>query len=143
MSRASLACVVIHLCSRRLVGVVAISWAAYGLVQYLGLEVEVEVVNKDQKPAHPGDSVRNEDDSAAEWEVATGEEEDEDDVILFLPTGFSRPAPKKLWRGSDPEWQEFKKIATDSARINKIRGMGPGRRSVGLSLTPVQESWLL
>ncbi|KAF2132916.1 hypothetical protein P153DRAFT_354360 [Dothidotthia symphoricarpi CBS 119687] len=115
----------------RLVGIVAVSWASYSIIQYLGLEVQVEVIEKEQKPPGPGNSIQNQDEDKpdAGWEQATGEEEDDDDddedyddVLLFLPTGFSRPAPRMFWRGSDPEWQEFRKIATDGARINKIRG---------------------
>jgi hypothetical protein len=50
------------------------------------------------------------------------DDEEYDDAILFLPTGFSRLRPKRFWKGSDPEWQEFKKVATDRPRVDKIRG---------------------
>ncbi|KAL5114711.1 hypothetical protein ACEQ8H_007380 [Pleosporales sp. CAS-2024a] len=43
------------------------------------------------------------------------------DGLLFLPTGFSRPRPRTFYRGSDPEWQEFRKIATDRPRVDRIR----------------------
>jgi hypothetical protein len=51
------------------------------------------------------------------------DEEDYDDALLFLPTGLSRPRPKTFWKGSDPEWEEFKKLSGDRPRIEKIRSM--------------------
>lgn len=60
--------------------------------------------------------------------VARDEQELEDHdggehaVLLFLPTGLSRPKPKSFYRGSDPEWREFRKLATDRPRVDKIRG---------------------
>ncbi|EMD63288.1 hypothetical protein COCSADRAFT_38149 [Bipolaris sorokiniana ND90Pr] len=95
----------------RLVGTVAVTAAAYGLIQYLGLEIEVEEVQEQGRQDG--------------WEVAGSEEDDEeeedDDAILFIPTGFSRPRPRTFYKGSDTEWKTFKEIATDRARANKIR----------------------
>lgn len=119
---------------QRLVGAVAIATATYGLGQYLGLEVEIEEeeVEEKRKPGRWKKQVRNEDGSFEEVDdEEANEEEDEDeddkdeeeydDAILFLPTGFSRLKPKTFYRGSDPEWQEFKKVAQDKARTERIR----------------------
>jgi hypothetical protein len=120
---------------QRLVGAVAIATATYGLGQYLGLEVEIEEeeVEEKRKPGRWKKQVRKEDgtleevdDEEANEEEGEDEEEEEeeeeyDDAILFLPTGFSRLKPKTFYRGSDPEWQEFKKVAQDKARIERIR----------------------
>lgn len=96
---------------RRLVGTVAVTAAAYGLVQYLGLEVEVEEVQEQGRQDG--------------WEVAGSEKDDEeeedDDAILFIPTGFSRPRPRTFYKGSDAEWKTFKEIATNRERATKIR----------------------
>lgn len=103
---------------RRLVGTVAIAAATYGLAQYLGLEVEIEEIDEG---SHAGRSASSEQDG---WEVAgtaDDEEDEEDDAILFLPTGFARPGPRTFYKGSDPEWQMFKQIANDPPRANKIR----------------------
>jgi hypothetical protein len=51
------------------------------------------------------------------------DEEDYDDAILFLPTGLSRQRPQTFYKGSDPEWQEYKKLAGDRPRLEKIRSM--------------------
>jgi hypothetical protein len=50
------------------------------------------------------------------------DEEDEETGIIFFPTGLSRPKKKELYRGSDPEWQEFIRIAPDRKRTDRIRG---------------------
>ncbi|KAF2627768.1 hypothetical protein BU25DRAFT_410424 [Macroventuria anomochaeta] len=119
---------------QRLVGAVAIATATYGLGQYLGLEVEIEEedVQDHRKPGRWKKQARKEDGTLEEVddeeanEDEDGDEEDEDeeeydDAILFLPTGFSRLKPKTFYKGSDPEWQEFKKVSQDKARIERIR----------------------
>lgn len=50
------------------------------------------------------------------------DEEDEEEALIFLPTGFSQPRPPTFYKGSDPEWQEFVRIAPDRSRIERIRG---------------------
>ena len=91
--------------------------ATYGLGQYVGITVEVEEVKEGGRASRSGQdgwtTVGPEDDE--------DEDEEYDDALLFLPTGLSRPRPKQFWKGSDPEWQEFKKIATDRPRVDKIR----------------------
>lgn len=49
------------------------------------------------------------------------EDEDEDNAIIFLPTGFSRARPRTFYKGSDPEWREFVRLAPDKQRTNRIR----------------------
>ncbi|KAG9188813.1 hypothetical protein G6011_07518 [Alternaria panax] len=103
----------------RLVGAVAVGVATYGLGQYVGIKVEVEDTREESGTYKPGQDG---------WTTVGPEDEDEDeddeydDAILFLPTGLSRPRPKTFWKGSDPEWQEFRRLATDRARVEKIRG---------------------
>lgn len=121
---------------QRLVGAVAITAATYGLGQYLGLEVEIEEEEEAEQQTKPGrwkKQVRKEDGSLEEVDDEEanedGEDEDEedadeeeyDDAVLFLPTGFSRLKPKTFYKGSDPEWQEFKKVSQDKKRIERIR----------------------
>lgn len=109
----------------RLVGAIAFGTAAYGLAKFLGLDVEVEEVGVENKKAKRSGSQADEEG----WQEAgqeqddeeADEDEDEDEAILFLPTGFSRPRRKTYYRSSDPEWQEFKRIATNPARVQKIR----------------------
>ena len=88
----------------------------------MGIEVEIEEV--EEKGGHSNRSGNTGDDG---WEVVgpakDDEDEDDDGAILFLPTGFSRPRRKTFYKGSDPEWQDFKRIASDRPRVEKIRGM--------------------
>jgi hypothetical protein len=70
-----------------------------------------KVTEEDRGGAVKGEDSEDEDD----------EEDDYDDALIFLPTGFSRPRPQTYYKGSDPEWQEFKKVATDRPRVVKIQ----------------------
>jgi hypothetical protein len=74
-------------------------------------------------------------------EESDDDDEDYDDAILFLPTGFSRPKPRTFYKGSDPEWQEFRKVATDRPRVEKIRGMHPGDTSDVPVADSLQTNW--
>lgn len=106
--------------SRRLVGAVVLATATYAVTQYVGLKVEItEVEAKDNKPS-PSASPGEDGWTTVGQEVE--EEEDEEEALLFLPTGFSRPAKKTFYKGTDPEWQEFRKLATDRPRVERIRG---------------------
>ncbi|KAF2468069.1 uncharacterized protein BDR25DRAFT_326858 [Lindgomyces ingoldianus] len=52
------------------------------------------------------------------------DDEDEDDdaqPLIFFPTGFTRAKPRTYYRGSDPEWQEFIRMAQDRSRMQRIQ----------------------
>lgn len=89
------------------------------------MEITEEVVEDDkQQSKRLGSPISDEDEaeeSSEEVEEDDEEEEEYDDALIFLPTGFSRPKPRTFYRGSDPEWQEFRKLATDRPRMEKIR----------------------
>lgn len=111
----------------RLVGTIVVALALHGLIRYLGVEVDVQVVSEEERKAGRagGQSDKGNEWQQAGQEVLDGDEQDDEDmenVLLFLPTGFSRPRPRTFYKGSDPEWQEFKRIATDKDRASKIRG---------------------
>jgi hypothetical protein len=127
----------------RLVGAVAIGGAFYAVTRYISIEVEVETVDEDKstrnRPAgHPSNEGAVNDASEAEEEE---DEEEDEDIILFLPTGFSRPKPRTFYKGSDPEWQEFIKLAKDRPRVEKIRGMASNLQSCNNMLTIGQANW--
>ncbi|KAF2831385.1 hypothetical protein CC86DRAFT_342165 [Ophiobolus disseminans] len=110
----------------RLIGAIAVLSALYGVTRYISIEVEVEEVQDDKsRSTRPGKPISNEegaeDSAGEESEEEYEDDEDDDDALLFLPTGFSRPKPKTFYKGSDPEWQEFRKVATDRPRVEKIR----------------------
>ncbi|KAF2281194.1 uncharacterized protein EI97DRAFT_389638 [Westerdykella ornata] len=48
-------------------------------------------------------------------------DEEELEAILFIPTGFSRPKPRTRYKASDPEWQEYVRLANDPQRIRRMQ----------------------
>ena len=84
--------------------------------------MEVREVDTKDKRTSPSDSPGEDGWTTVGQEVDEDEDEEEEEALLFLPTGFSRPQKKTFYKGTDPEWQEFRKIATDRPRIERIRG---------------------
>lgn len=110
-----------------MIGAVAIAAAFYGLSRYISVEVEVEKMDGKGQASNRPDG---------QWTEVGGEEEDEDEddaeALLFLPTGFAREKKRNYYKGSDPEWQEFKKVSTDRARAERIRSTQSRALSYGL-----------
>jgi hypothetical protein len=52
--------------------------------------------------------------------LSEGEEDDEEESI-FIPMTWAIPVAREYYRGSDPEWQEFIRIARDKPRHKKIQ----------------------
>jgi hypothetical protein len=100
---------------RRIVGTVVVATTFWSLSRYISIEVK-EVKADEATPVAGQVSNGGEEEEGQE-------DDDYDDALVFLPTGFSRPRPQTYYKGSDPEWQEFKKIVMDRARVEKIRGM--------------------
>lgn len=123
-----------------MIGAVAIGAAFYAVTRYVGIEVEIETVEDGkQQSTRSGNQISNQeaaDEAGQEVEEEYEDDEDYDDAILFLPTGFSRPKPKTFYRGSDPEWQEYRKLAADRPRVEKIRSM----RSMQMGCMAVTDS---
>lgn len=108
----------------RLVGTLIVTLAFHGLIRYLEVEVDVQVVSEAERKSRPGGPNDEKAWPQVGQEVHDGDEEEAEEVdnaLLFLPTGLPRPAPKTFYKGSDPEWQEFKRIAADKGRAEKIR----------------------
>ncbi|EDU50784.1 predicted protein [Pyrenophora tritici-repentis Pt-1C-BFP] len=112
----------------RLVGTFIFATATFAIVQSLGVKVEVEIKEIEAKDKKPSPSASPEEDGwttvgqEVDEDEDEEEEEEEEEALLFLPTGFSRPQKKTFYKGTDPEWQEFRKLATDRPRLEKIRG---------------------
>jgi hypothetical protein len=98
---------------RRILGTFVIATAFWTLSRYVS--VEVKEVKADESASASA--------SAAGEGEEEDDEEDYDDALLFLPTGLSRQRPQTFYKGSDPEWQEYKKLAADRPRLDKIRSM--------------------
>ena len=76
--------------------------------RYISIEVKV-----DKATEEGGGAVNEEGDDE--------DDEDYDDALIFLPTGLSRPRPQVYYKGSDPEWEEFRKFASDRSKVEKIQ----------------------
>ncbi|OAL55762.1 hypothetical protein IQ07DRAFT_529585 [Pyrenochaeta sp. DS3sAY3a] len=107
----------------RLVGAFAIAGTTYGLVQHFGIEVTIEEVEEKHAPStRSSDALNHEEADGTGREVDDDEEAEDEEALFFLPTGLSREKkPHTFYKGSDPEWQEFKKLSKDPARITKIK----------------------
>lgn len=47
------------------------------------------------------------------------------DDAMFIPLGWARQCPMTFYKGSDPEWQSFVKLAQDKEMSLFIRSMPP------------------
>ena len=54
-------------------------------------------------------------------ELSTGL--DDDAEVSFFPLLYPKQLPRKFYKASDPEWQEFKKLESDSNRKDAARRM--------------------
>ena len=86
------------------------------------MDVEIEFVD-DEEVEQEADNGQK-----AEGEGEEGEEEAEDgppfyadEDSTFIPLTWSTKLPRTFYRGSDPEWQEFIKVAKDKSRHKKIQ----------------------
>ncbi|GAB7341549.1 hypothetical protein MBLNU457_7762t1 [Dothideomycetes sp. NU457] len=55
-------------------------------------------------------------------EVGIDEDEFTDSDSWFIPMTWATKLPREFYKGSDAEWQEFRKMATDSDRQKRIYG---------------------
>ncbi|KAK4565357.1 hypothetical protein LTR86_003974 [Recurvomyces mirabilis] len=86
-------------------------------LQYLVVEIEIV-------PESEADEKRKQE-NGQEGEEMT--EEDEEDLLwalddsTFVPMTWAKKLPRSFYKGSDPEWQEFVKVAKDKSRHKKIQ----------------------
>ncbi|CAK4033412.1 Hypothetical predicted protein [Lecanosticta acicola] len=82
----------------------------YGTILSRYITVEVEVLGDD-----------GEEESQ---DAGAGEREDDEFVeedSLFIPMTWAKKMPRTFYKGSDPEWQEFIKMAKDKQRQKKVQ----------------------
>ncbi|KAM3419721.1 hypothetical protein BST61_g3054 [Cercospora zeina] len=94
-----------------------VTWGIYGACAYYYMGVVGKWLGIEVKGL---DEMLDEEDDGEE------EEEIEDDGYahpdsLFIPLTWSKKLPRTFYRGSDPEWQEFIKIAKDKNRHAKVQ----------------------
>lgn len=89
---------------------------AYSSLLWRYMDIDVEFLDEE-------DEVEEE---AAKAEGEEGTEVEEgpfyaDEDSLFIPMTWSKQLPRQWYKGSDPEWQEFIKIAKDKGRHKKVQ----------------------
>lgn len=99
-----------------------ITWAVYislpyAYWQYVNqfVDIHIEEIEVEEEPATH---------KQGEWE--TQEEDSEEDEFAeedntFIPMTWPTKLPRTFYKGSDPEWQEFVKIAKDKPRHKKLQ----------------------
>ena len=99
-----------------------VTWAVYislpyAYWQYVNqfIDIHIEEIEVDEEQATH---------KQGEWE--TQEEDSEEDEFAdedntFIPMTWPTKLPRTFYRGSDPEWQEFVKIAKDKPRHKKLQ----------------------
>ncbi|KAK4550341.1 hypothetical protein LTR36_003308 [Oleoguttula mirabilis] len=110
---------------RRLATTVLYGGVVYAYANVIGryLEIEVEILEDDETDAKQQNKKDGEGKEVTEAEAAAAEEgpfyAEEDST--FIPMTWATKAPRTFYRGSDPEWQDFVKIAKDKPRHKKLQ----------------------
>jgi hypothetical protein len=107
------------------VGSAVVAVGFWKLLDWLNEEVEVEEEPRQRRHVRRppvADQGTNDNGGREIKDEEEDEDEEVEDCLIFFPTGFSRPRPRTFYRGSDPEWQTFTRLAPDRQRIDKIRG---------------------
>ncbi|KAF2164502.1 hypothetical protein M409DRAFT_56759 [Zasmidium cellare ATCC 36951] len=81
----------------------------YAYINIIGRYLDIELVDDEELE----DEVDEEDDGEGPYYA------DEDST--FIPMTWATKMPRTFYRGSDPEWQEFVKVAKDKQRHRKIQ----------------------
>ena len=92
---------------------VGLPWALWNYLNQ-HIDIQIEEIEHDSHDHH----------NEAEWEVQ--EEEGEEDVFAdedstFVPMTWATKLPRNFYKGTDPEWQEFVKVAKDKPRHKKLQ----------------------
>jgi hypothetical protein len=90
--------------------------APYGFWRYLNREIDIQI--EEIEPGSQSHQIE------AQWEVQEEEgEEDEfvDEDSTFIPMTWATKLPRTFYKGTDPEWQEFVKVAKDKPRHKKLQ----------------------
>ena len=115
---------ILTLLCRRVASFGIYSSCAAAYIYYLIPEIEIE------EEASEGDLEEENEQSANDDEDFDDTEPDEDSI--FIPLGFAKRKERSFYRGSDPEWQEFIKLANDHERHKRVQ-----QDLVGLIMTHV------
>ena len=111
---------------RRLATMGLYTGIVYGYLRFMWsyMDVEIEFLDDEEEEVAEQEAAQNANEEGEEDEDE-GEEDGPpfyaDDDNTFIPLTWSTKMPKTYYRGSDPEWQDFIKIARDKSRHKKIQ----------------------
>lgn len=110
--------------TRRLATIGIYVGVTYGYVRFMWRHMDIEIEVLEEEEAEQGDETTQK----AEGEEGEEVEEEEDgppfyadEENTFIPLTWSRKLPRSYYRGSDPEWQDFIKVAKDKSRHKKVQ----------------------
>ncbi|PNS20262.1 ATP-dependent permease MDL1, mitochondrial [Sphaceloma murrayae] len=95
------------------------------LLADLEIAIEEEEEEEDIQGQEDGDAIRQGLDQP-ESKAAGAQQPDEEHVFegdedaIFIPLAPARKLPREFYKGTDPEWQEFKKFAPDKDKMQKL-----------------------
>lgn len=94
------------------------------LVRYMGISVEIEMLEHGEEEDDDADQHQD----GMEAQGGTGAEFQDDglpyyadETSTFIPLTWATKLPRAFYKGSDPEWQEFRSIAQDRERQKRIQ----------------------
>nr|POF19906.1 hypothetical protein CFP56_52155 [Quercus suber] len=89
--------------------------AGYAYLNVLSRYVGIEFLDEEEVEEEEKKSAQEEEEEAQDGPPFYVEEDS-----LFIPMTWSKKLPRSWYRGSDPEWQEFVKVAKDKPRQKRI-----------------------
>lgn len=93
--------------------------ASIAFFKWMNSHVTIEIeVEEGKKEGQKGRAVSS---SSSSSSLEDQEEADDEEDYVFIPMTWGKLLPREFYRGSDPEWQEFVKIAKDKPRHKKIQ----------------------
>lgn len=92
----------------------------YALGQVLDSVEEVEQVPRNQANKNNEHAKSGSEDSG-EGNVTSEKAGQSEDNRIFIPLGFAYELPREFYKGSDPEWQSFIKLARDKKQCDFLK----------------------
>lgn len=80
-----------------------------------------ELEEEEVAEAEEGEATEEQAQDGSVQQIPPGGIEIDEEDALFIPMTIPKKMPREYYRGSDPEWQEFKKLSQDAKRLRDIQ----------------------
>ncbi|KAG8623514.1 hypothetical protein KVT40_008490 [Elsinoe batatas] len=111
---------------KRILTVLLYTTCVGGYLNWLLADFEIAIEEEEGAEATEDDDQTIEQ-GQGQSEARAGQEVEEDDDVfegdedaIFIPLMPAKKLPREYYKGTDPEWQEFKKIAPDKEKVQKL-----------------------